>query len=154
MTDINITFEEQTGGWFNVTIVTLEEIECPDILTNDNASSVVISSAESELDILPVGEGIKITEIPRKTKSGFLYNIKGNFEIAYQSKALDTAFKNYLQKKVVLVGTKHSGQQKMYGSKKFPLDFSYQFVNGTKYEDGTKVRVTVSGKIPQKPVFI
>lgn len=155
MNDINIKLKEQTGGWFNVIIVTLDElIECPAILTNDNARRVVLAPAASGLDILPVGENIKITEVPRKTKSGFLYSIKGDFEVAYQSKELDTYFKSYLNKKVALVGIKHTGQQKLYGSKKFPLDFSYQFINGTKYEDGIKVRITVSGKIPQKPVFI
>lgn len=155
MSDINIALEEQTGGWFNVAIATLDEIlECPDFLTNDNATSVVFAPAASGLDILPVGENIKITEPIQKTKSGTLYNIKGEFELAYQSKEVDTYFKNYLHKKVVFIGIKHSGQQKLYGSKKFPLAFSYQFMNGKKYEDGSTVRVTVTGKIPQKPVFI
>ena len=155
MSDLNIALEEQTGGWFNVAIATLDElIECPALLTNENASSVVLDRAVPGLDIFPVGENIKITEPTQKTKSGTLYNIKGEFEIAYQSKELDSYLKNYLQKKVILIGIKHSGQQKLYGSKKFPLAFSYQFINGKKYEDGTKVRVSISGKIPQKPVFI
>jgi hypothetical protein len=155
MKDINISLEEQTGGWFNVAIATLDElVECPAFLTNNNASSVVFAPATSGLDILPVGENIKITEPTQKTKSGTVYNIKGEFEIAYQSKEIDTYLKNYLHKKVVLIGIKHSGQQKLYGSKKFPLAFSYQFINGKNYEDGSKVRVIVTGKIPQKPVFI
>ena len=155
MIDVNISLEEQTGGWFNVSIITLDEFEqCPDVVTNTNASSVVFSPSYSEVDILPVGENIKITASVQKTKSGSVYNIKGAFEIAYQSEQLDNYFKKYLHKKVVLIGIKHSGQQKMYGSKKFPLNFSYQFISGKKYEDGSKIRVSIQGKIPQKPVFI
>lgn len=155
MSDINIALEEQTGGWFNVAIATLDElVECPDILTNANASSVVFTPTADGLDILPVGENIKITEPIQKTKAGSVYNIKGEFEIAYQSKAVDTYLNNHLQKKVVMIGIKHSGQQKLYGSKKFPLEFSYQNINGKNYEDGSRVRITIEGKIPQKPVFI
>jgi len=155
MSDLNVSVVEQTGGWFKVAIVPLYEVlVCPDILTNDNASSVVFAESDSELDILPVGENIKITEVSSKTKSGILYTIKGEFEIAYQSAAIDTFFHNLLQTKVLLIGVKHGGQKKIYGSKKFPLQFSYQFINGQKYEDGSKVKVFVSGKTPQKPVFI
>lgn len=155
MSEINIAIEEQTGGWFNVVIAKLDElIKCPDILTNSNGSSVLFAPTSDSIDILPVGENIKITEPVQKTKSGLVYNIKGEFEIAYQSKAIDTYLNNHLHKKVVLIGIKHFGQQKLYGSKKFPLTFTYQNINGKNYEDGSRVRITVAGKIPQKPVFI
>jgi hypothetical protein len=146
---------EQTGGFFNAQIVLIDELTyCPVILTNNNASSIVITPTTNNLDILPIAENIKITEKSIKTKSGTLYTINGEFEIPVQSSELDTYFNDHLYKKAVLIGIKHYGQQKMYGSKKFPLDFSYQFVNGKKAEEGNKIIVKVSGKIPQKPVFI
>ena len=155
MNRVNTSLGEQTGGWSNVSILTSDElVESPDVLTNDNTGSIVIESIEDGLDILPVGENIKITEPLQKTQSGFVYNIKGEFEIACQSKTVDTYLNNYLDKKVVLIATKHYGQRKLYGSKKFPLSFSYQSVSGQKYEDGSRVRITVQGKIPQKPVFM
>ena len=155
MTEINTTLEEQIGGWFNVSVATLDElVVCPDILTNANARSIVITPKNDGLEILPVGENIQISEPVSKTKAGLVYTIKGEFDISYQSQAIDTYLNNLLLKKVVLIGIKHSGQQKLYGSKKFPLLFSYQHINGKKAEDGNKTRITVQGKIPQKPVFI
>ena len=155
MSELNTSLEEQTGGWFNISIATLDELtSCPDLLTNANANSVVFTPIPSGLDILPVGENIKIGETIQKTKAGPVYNIKGEIEIAYQSEEIDTYLNNLLQKKVIFIGIKHSGQQKLYGSKLFPLSFSYQFINGKKYEDGSKVKITIAGKIPQKPVFI
>ncbi len=155
MSDVTTSNLEQTGGFFNAQIVSIDELtNCPAILTNDNAKSIIITPGSNNLDILPVAENIKITEKSSKTKSGTLYTINGEFEIPVQSSAIDTYFNEHLYKKVVLIGIKHYGQQKIYGSKKFPLDFSYQFVNGQKLEDGSKIIVKVTGKIPQKPVFI
>lgn len=155
MSNQHISLQEQTGGWFNVSIATLEELVfCPDILTNDNASSIVINPGPTTVNIYPVGESIIISETPQKTSSGLIYNINSQFDIPIQSKDLDTYFNDCIQKKVVLIGIKHDGQQKLYGSKRFPLTFSYKFINGKKYEDSGSIRVTVSGKVPQKPVFI
>ncbi|WP_340074517.1 hypothetical protein [Leptobacterium sp. I13] len=155
METVNTALKEQPGGWFNVQIATTDELTfCPDVLTNENAGSVVVTPASNGLDILPVAESIRINESIDKTKSGIIYTIKGEFEIPYQSKALDTYFNDCINKKVVLFAIKRYGQQKLYGSKKFPLEFSYDPVNGQKYEDGNSIRVTVTGKIPQKPVFI
>lgn len=154
MTYINTALEEQTGGWYNVAIISISDINCPDLLTNANASNIVITPTANALDILPVGENIVIQESSQKTKSGIIYNIKGEFEIPYQSEQIDDYFNNHLQAKVVFIGIKHSGQKKIYGSKKFPLAFQYQFINGKKYEDGNRIKVSVYGKIPQKPVFM
>lgn len=151
----NDTLSEQPGGWFNVGIAHLDEISnCPDYLTHDNAANVVVTLSPEAVDFKAIGESIKIDERPIKTSSGTIYTIKGEFEVAFQSKEIDTYFNKCLHKKVVLFGVKHYGAQKMYGSKKYPLEFTYEFINGTKYEDGATVRVTVSGKIPQKPVYI
>lgn len=155
MSNVNKVLEEQTGGWFNATIATIDElVVCPDVLTNANANTVVLELEPTELNILPVGENITITETPSRTTSGMLYTINGQVEFALQSTDVDTFLAKYLHKKVVLIGVKHFGQQKMYGSKKFPLNFTYQNINGKNLEDGTSVRITVSGKTPQKPVFI
>ena len=146
---------EQTGGFFNAQIVAIDEItSCPSILTNNNAKDIVIPPSTTSIDILPVAENIKISEKPTKTKSGTLYTINAEFSLPVQSSELDTYFQYYLYKKVVLIGIKHYGQQKIYGSKQSPLNFSCQFVNGKKLEDGSKILVKVSGKTPQKPVFI
>lgn len=151
----NNTLREETGGWFNVSIAHLDEISnCPEYVTHDNAAQVVVTPSENRVDFLHVGESIKITEKTLKTSSGTLHTINGEFEVAFQSKEIDTYFYECLYKKVILFGLKHDGQQKMYGSKKFPLNFNFEFINGTKYEDGATVRVTISGKIPQKPVFV
>ena len=151
----NKVLEEQTGGWFNVTIIKTDEfIHCPEILTNANAKTVELLIEPEELDLLPVGENIQITETPNKTTSGMLYTINGQFEFALQSAEIDTFLEKYLHQDVVLIGVKHYGQQKMYGSKTSPLAFSYQNINGKNLEDGTSVRITVSGKTTQKPVFI
>lgn len=155
MQDPNVSLAEQTGGWFNVAIFTLDEItNWPNFLTNQNASSIIVTPNNNGLDILPIRENISISEDPAKTTAGTIYTIKADFEFPYQSAAIDTYLNEFINKKVVLIGVKHSGQQKLYGSKKFPLQFEYQHINGTLYEDGNKTRVTVTGKIPQKPVFI
>ena len=155
MADIITSLDEQPGGWFNFQIYEVDDITtCPDLLTNANASTVLIDPPSDHIDILPVRETIKIQETSKKTKAGVVYTIKGEFTSQIQTKELDSYLNKRIHKKVVLIGIKHFGQQKIYGSKKFPLALEYQFVNGTKYEDGSAIKVLVSGKIPQKPVFI
>ena len=154
MSSINTSLQEQTGGWYNVAIISTSEIECPDLLTNGNSNEITITPISNGLDILPVGENITINATPQKNKAGTIHNIKGEFEIAYQSGDIDSYFASCLQKKVVLIGVKHSGVKIIYGSKKFPLSFNYKILNGKKYEDGDRIKVFVTGKIPQKPVFM
>lgn len=155
MTDINLTLEDNIGGWFNISVISLEEItECPEFLTNSNGNEFQYSPVASSLDILPVGENIKIVETIKKTKSGEMHNIKGEFEMVHESKIIDTYLKNYLYKKVVLIGVKKSGLKKLYGSKKFPLVFSYQYLHAKKNEESTKIKVTIMGQIPQNPIFL
>lgn len=155
MNTVNSQQKEQTGGWFSVQIYTTDElVSCPNVLTNENASKITIVPSSDFLDVLPVGESIKIKATPRTTKNGTSYSINGDFKIAVQSKQIDTFLNKYRNKKVVLIGIKHFGQQKMYGSKLFPLSFSYNEINGTKLQDGSLFQISVSGKIPQKPVFI
>ena len=155
MADINTSLNEQPGGWFRFNIYEIDHVtSCPDLLTNANASSIVINPPTDHIDILPVRESIKIRETSKKTKAGVVYNIKGEFTCQIQTKELDTYLNKRIHKKVIFVGIKHFGQQKIYGSKKCPLALEYQLVNGIKYEDGSAIKVLVSGKIPQKPVFI
>ena len=155
MTTQNTANFEQTGGWFNVQIVTPEEIiSSPKVLTNTNASSIIIEPSDDTLDILPIAENITITETPRTNKHGTYYDIRAQFELNVQTKDIDSYFNNYIHKHVILIGIKHYGQQKMYGSKLFPLEFTYTHLNGKKLQDGSLIRVSVFGKIPQKPVYI
>jgi len=155
MSDINTSLCEQQGGWFCFQVLEVADLSnCPDFLTNENATSIEIEIPEDHIDLFPVRESIKIKETSKKTKAGVVYTIRGEFDIALQTKEIDSYLNKRLQKKVVLIGIKHFGQQKIYGSKKCPLAFEYQFVNGQKYEDGSVIKVLVSGEIPQKPVFI
>ncbi|SOS48431.1 hypothetical protein [Tenacibaculum dicentrarchi] len=146
---------EQVGGWYNVQIVPISElIYCPHILTNENAAETVIAETTTGIDIMPVTEHIKITETPKKNKSGTIHTIKAEFELRVQLTEIDNYFNRFRNNKVIFIGTKHYGQEKLYGSKLFPLDFSYQFINGQKQEDGSLTRIRITGKTPQKPVFI
>lgn len=146
---------EQVGGWYNVQIIPVNEIiYCPHILTNANSNELVISDTDTGLDVMPVTENIKISETSKRTKSGTIHTVVAVFELRVQLVEIDTYFNNFINNKVLLIGTKHYSQEKLYGSKLFPLDFSYQFVNGKKLEDGSLIRIKITGKIAQKPVFI
>ncbi|NKI28249.1 hypothetical protein HCG49_16975 [Arenibacter sp. 6A1] len=155
MTTLDTINKEQPGGWLHLHIVTLEELaKCPAHITNENAHLVNIAPSQDVLDVLPVGESISINETPSETTSGTMYNIKAAVEFGVQSKALDSFLDKYNRQKVVIIGIKPSGLQKMYGSKKFPLTFSYQYSNGKNFEDGSYTRIEIAGKIPQKPVIM
>ncbi len=155
MSYINDSELEHNGGWFVAQIILVDEVtHCPTILTNDNASQIVIQPKYNNLDILPVRETIKINATPRSNGSGTSYSIKAEFEIATQSKEIDTFFNDCIHKKVLLLGQKHYGQQILYGSPSCPLEFSYKAINGAKYEEGSIFKINVEGKIPQKPVFL
>mgnify|MGYP003115507548 CR=1 FL=1 len=155
MTTLDTINKEQPGGWLNLHVMGLDEIiYCPAHLTNDNAHLVEIVGSNDLLDVLPVGESITVTETPQNTTSGVIYNIQASVEYGQQSKALDSFLEKYLGKKVVVIGVKPSGLQKMYGSKRFPLEFSYQYSNGKKFEDGSYTRVDISAKTAQKPVVL
>ncbi len=118
MKNLNDSKCEHTGGWFVAQIILVDEvINCPTILTNDNASQMSWDDSQySQLDILPVRESIKINATPRSNGSGTSYSIKAEFEIATQSKEIDTFFNDCIHKKVLLLGQKHYGQQILYGS--------------------------------------
>lgn len=155
MTIIHTSNTEQPGGWFSVQVITLPELtSCPAILTNSNASSIEVTGANETIDVLPVGETIRIGESSKWTHAGLIHNIKVDFEFAKQSSALDVFLSRLQFKKVVIIGTKHDGQKKIYGSKISPLTFSYNHVNGRKLEDGSKISITIEGATTQKPVYI
>lgn len=155
MAIIHTSNTEQPGGWFSIQVITLPELAvCPPILTNSNTNLIEIIGADEVIDVLPVGETIRIAEPARNNKSGTLYDINAEFEFAKQSAALDNFLEKHYLKKVVVIGTKHDGQQKIYGSKISPLTFYYHHVNGNRLEDGSKISVSVRGLTTQKPVFI
>ena len=155
MNEVNVSRNEDLGGWFAIEIFAVDEIlNCPLVLTNKNASKVEFISPEEQLDFLPLGENIVIRESQKRGKNGFTYAIDAEFEISVQSKLVDDYFHAYLNKKVVIIGVQHSGLKRMYGSEKFPLTFDYRHINGTKAEDGQRMQVMVSGEVPQKPVYV
>lgn len=155
MSDVNVSSNEDLGGWFNVSVFSVDEIlNTPEILTNKNAIDVEFDLNGEELNFLPLGENINIRESSRRRNNGFLYTIEAEFEINVQSAEVDDYFNKYLKKKVVLIGYQWSGISRMYGSKKFPLQFNYRNINGRRTEDGHRIQVTVSGEIPQKPVYL
>lgn len=155
MAEFDVSKNEDLGGWFNVAIYATNEISfCPDFLTNLNAHSIVYGESDEILDFLPVGENISISEPIRKGKNGATYSITASFDFSMQSEEIDSFLHKYLNKDVMLIGIQWSDRKKVYGSKRFPLAFSYELINGKNLEDGNRIRVTVSGDIPQKPVYI
>ncbi|MBS9773820.1 MAG: hypothetical protein KGV59_01505 [Tenacibaculum sp.] len=153
--DVEIFKPEQEGGWFVAQIIMVDEFAyCPAVLTNDNSDKIIITPKNTGLDILPVAETIKINATPRTGKSGTSYNIKAEFEVATQSKEIDSYFNDCIHKKVAILGIKHYGDQILYGSPTCPLEFSYRAINGVKYEDGCLFKIKVEGTIPQKPVYL
>lgn len=155
MNEINANLNEQTGGWFKVSIIPLSDIKIQPkgILDNSNAKHLTITENPNALDIFPLGESIQIQATPKKTSSGFFYDIKGEFDIAYQSAKLDSFLNQLIHDKVILIGIKHNRTQIIYGAKNSPLFFSYQLFNGKKYQDGSRIKISVTGKTLQKPVF-
>lgn len=155
MTTINLAAQEQHGGFYALQIFSTEEIvSSPEILTNKNASQMVLQPSEDSLDIPQLAESLKVSEPQAVTKSGVLYNISGSFEIPLQTSEIDDFLKSFLTKKVILIGVKHFNQQKIYGSKLHPLRLKYEMANGTKQEEASIIKVKIYGKIPQKPVFL
>ena len=68
MADISTSLNEQPGGWFSFNTYEIDDVtSCPDLLTNANASSIVINPPTDHIDILPVRETIKIRETSKKT---------------------------------------------------------------------------------------
>lgn len=155
MSDVNVSNNEDLGGWFNVSVFSVDEIvSCPDILTNKNAIDIELNLSGEELNFLPIGENIIIRETPRRVSNGFIYGIEGSFEVNIQSPEVDDYFNKYINKKVILIAQQWSGVKRLYGSKKFPLMFTYRNINGRRTEDGQRIQITVSGDIPQKPVYL
>lgn len=151
----NITLHEPTGGWLNVQIASIEEITyCPQLLTNENASSIVITGEHETIDVLPIPERFTVSVNPRKSKNGTTYNINISFDFPLQSSLIDDYFNKYKNKFVVALCTDTNGKVKIFGSKNHPLEFSYQEIQGKKLEDTSMTRITVEGTIGQKPVYL
>jgi hypothetical protein len=151
----NITDQDQTGGWKSLSIAPINDVlSCPDIITNANANTISLNSGPETIDIIPVTESIKIQSTPRRSKNGFLYNIKITTDFYYQSKVLDDFLHEYVNKKVVAFGITTYGTEKFYGSVLHPLTFDYEFIDGKNIEQAATCRVSLTGNIPQKPVII
>jgi hypothetical protein len=146
---------EQTGGWLNLQFATLDEVKyCPQILSNENANLVEIEGTPDTIDVLPIPERFSVNVTPRKSKIGTTYSITISLDFPHQSASIDNYLNAYKNKRGVVIGTTTNQKLKMFGSKNFPLDFSYQEINGKKLEDSAITRITISGNIPQKPVYI
>lgn len=155
MVKLNISDQEQTGGWRSLQIAPIEEIlVCPDIVTNQNANLVSLYAGPATIDILPVSESINISISNKRDKAGFQYTIKIVMDFFYQSIALDNFLNDYLNKKVVVLGVTSYGAEKLFGSKLHPLTFNYELIDGKNFEDPATTQVTISAVIPQKPVII
>lgn len=155
MPELSITASEQIGGFKLIRLITLDEIVfCPGVLTNQNAANFLSSPTLETIDALFIGESINIKSNQRKNKSGILHSISAQFDLLKQSSDLDDYLNNHANKPLVMIGEKQYGQQILYGSKNAPLKLLYENIHGKKPEDGSIVRVKISGKIPQKPVFI
>jgi hypothetical protein len=155
MSTTNIALLEQTGSWQSIQIATLDEIKImPDIITNENASQIEIVGAYETIDILPLPESVNITHSKTQSKKGVEHAIKIQFDFPAQSAALDNFLYLYEGKKVIAIGIKPSGTEKLFGSKLSPLLFDYDLIDGKSIDDGSVTRVIISGKTTQKPVFI
>lgn len=155
MAEINVDIDEQIGGFRSLRIIAVDEIvNCPDVLTNDNAIYFTSTPALDTIDATMVSESIALTSKPTRNRSGILHRINASFDMASQSSLLDDYLNDRTANGVVLVAEKHYGQQILYGSKNYPLKLLYENIHGKKQEEGTTVRVRISAKIPQKPVFV
>jgi hypothetical protein len=155
MSTTNIAILEQTGSWQSIQIATLDEIKTmPDIVTNDNASQIEIVGTVDTIDILPLPENINISHSKTQSKKGVEHSIKIQFDFPSQSTALDNFLYQYEGKKVIVIGVKPFGTEKLFGSKLSPLLFDYDLIDGKGIDDGSVTRVIISGKTTQKPVFI
>jgi hypothetical protein len=155
MIEVNLNNKEQHGGFYAIEILTLDEIvSAPKILTNENVKDMVLNPSVSSVDILPVAESLSISETVSSNRSGTLYNITGSFDIPYQSSEIDDFFHELRHQEIIMIGIKHYKQRKVYGSTLHPLRLTHEMINGKKLEEGSLIRVKISGKIAQKPVFL
>lgn len=155
MSGIVVTEKEQIGGFKSILFITLDEIiNCPELLTNLNAFEFTSSPPLNAVNVRHVGETMRVTARPSRTKAGLLYSINCQLNIEEQSIEID----NYLFEKQikpgVLITEKHFGQKMLFGSKNFPLRMTYEGIHGDRAEDGNLIVVKISGKIPQKPIIL
>ena len=151
----NLNTTETIGAWKSIQVASLEEIHyCPNYLTNNNAHKLQLFGSTETLDFLPIVEKISISDLPQRTKSGFLYRIKMTAEFNCASSLIDNYFKKYLNKKVMFIAQDNNGIEKAFGSKNHLLFFNYQESRGKNQEQGVKTTITIEGRIAQKPVYI
>jgi len=152
---LNIIDNEQIGSYKSITFIPIDEIvNCPSFLTNKNANEFTYTPGNDSLQANFLYDSIDIDEKPSRTKSGIIYKISAQFDFSIQHSKIDDYLNSKLPINCVMVGLKHFGQQKLYGSLLNPLKMIYEFRNGKTNEDGSTVRVKIDGKISQKPVFI
>lgn len=155
MAIINVTQRENAGGWNNIQLATVDEIEvCPSILTNSNAKNVTIIGSSDTIDVVNSPETIVINSTPKKTASGFVYKIAISCSFDSQNETVDSYFNKFLHQKLIVIGTNNNQQKKIFGSKLHPLAFSYQEIHGKNLEDATTTKISITATIPQKPVYI
>ncbi len=147
---------EEIGGFHNLEIIAIEDILfCPIILTNLNASNLDYKKYnDSDVEIMPVGETITINANPKRTVNGIEYSVKGQFEVKYLETDVDDVFSEAVSKRIIVKANRYNGTSIIYGSQSHPLYINYKIKNSKKFETKSKFEITITGKIPQKPVFI
>ena len=124
------------------------------MLTNANSHKLEIEASADTIDVLPIPEKFMVNATPNKTKAGTSYNINISIDFSDQTPELDNYLDSYKNKMVIVLGVDTNNKTKVFGSKNQPLNFSYQEIQGKKLEDSSITRVTVTGQIGQKPVYL
>lgn len=156
METFKIINKEKLGGFHSIEIIRKSDIlSCPHILNNSNISEFKYKKGyDSEIEIMPVGESIIISSPVKKKPSGLEFSFKSKFEVLHPTAKIDDVFTAYTHGKVVVKGNKYDGTSILYGSFHFPLQLIYETKHSKKIETPTEMVVSISAKIPQKPVFM
>jgi hypothetical protein len=150
------TKKEQLGGFKSLEIILLKDvINCPHILTNENAVLFTYKQFfEEDISILPVGETIYMNNTPKKTANGILHKLTAGFEVNYLDIDVDTVLEEYHLKKVIVKGNTFNNTSVIYGSVLSPLTFYYDVTHSKKIENPSKFAINCKANISQKPVIV
>lgn len=146
---------EQTGGFKNIKLFTLEETDnWPLVLTDNNSNEVEFNPNDAAVDAILRPGSIKVEEKPEIEEAGELWEVEIEFIFSMQSQALQQLLDKYKNHPGVVEVCKHYGQRKLYGTDKHPLRMHYELLNGEDFEDGQEIKIIIEGNVPQRAVYL
>lgn len=151
---MNFNCEEQLSGVAELDFYLLSETSnWPVVVTDQNASQIVITPEVNDIEAVVDEESIEIDASPKITAEGNVYPIEISFRFITRSESLEQLMEQYAKKPGIVIAKFNNGFCKLYGTNEEPLYMNWKVDEGKKVTDNGGTIVAIKGETRNRPVY-